>query len=128
MKGEQVRQISVTVISSTKTAVRAAIAAGRTCEDLERLINGENGAPAGAMSFVFQPEFMVLGGHGDVYKRFLETGLLSGYPGEGTPIATSDDPNYQDAALKVMQFHETFKSLKKDVNYSKFQAMKINFP
>ena len=69
---------------------------------------------------VFKPETSTLGGHGEVYTRFKETGVLSGYLGEGTQAATSSDPNFIDAAHKVMEFHETFRVLKKDVDKSKF--------
>ena len=102
-----------------KTAIRSAIAAGRTLEDKERLLHGDNAAPTGAMSFVFDTGNTTIGGHGEVYDNFCKNGVLTGYPGEGTQPVTSEHANYKDATLKVMQFHETFKQLKKDVDLSK---------
>ena len=108
----------MTVDSTTKTAVHSAIAAGRCCEDREKLLNGDYAAPTGAMSFVFKPGSTTIGGHGEVYTRFKETGVLSGFPGEGTKCAILSDANYNEAALKVMEYHDTFKGLKNDVDKS----------
>ena len=85
------------MISSTKSAVRSAIAAGRCCEDREVLENGEKALPTGAIFLVFKTDHTVFGGHGEVYENFCETGVLSGFPGEGEKVAKSTDDNYNEA-------------------------------
>ena len=110
--------MEVTVDSTTNTAIRSAIAAGHCCGDREKLLNADNPAPTGAMSFVFKPGKTIFGGHGEVYNKFKETGVLSGFPGEEKTVATSSDGNYNEAVLKVMEYHDTFKGLKNDVDKS----------
>ena len=127
LKDKKLKKLDVTVTSSTKTAVCAAIAAGRVCEDKEKLQNGENASPTGAMSMVFKPGHTVFGGHGEVYERFCETGIISGYPGEGEQVAESSDANYNEASLRLMLFHETIKNTHKDVNYSMFLCKECLF-
>ena len=120
LKVERKRQLDVKVTSSTKSAVRAVIVAGNMYEDREALENKEDPRPTGAIIMLFKPPSTTFGGHGEVYQKFRETGVISGFPGEGQQPAESTDDNYEDAPLKIMNFHETFRNLKKDVNHSMY--------
>ena len=118
LKGDRLKKLDTKIESSTKTAVHTAIVAGHCCEDKEVLLNGENAVPTGAISMVFKPGNTTFGGHGEVFDRFCETGLVSGFPGEGEEVVTSSDANYKEATLKLMLFHETFKKFHNDVDKS----------
>ena len=74
---------------------------------------------------LFKPPSTTFGGHGQVYKKFCETGVICGFPGEGKKPAESTDDNYEDAPLKIMKFHETFRNLKKDVNHSRYYCTSL---
>ena len=52
-------------------------------------------------------------------RSSVHTGEISGYPGEGTRVTESQDPNFEGAPLKLMHLHETYKKLRWDVNRSK---------
>ena len=104
--------MQVSIESSTKTAVRKAVVCGRKCERKELLENPANVQNTGAIVLLLKGQNgTVAGGHGPVFERFVQTGQITGFPGEGTPITKSDDPNFATAQLKLMQFHETYKKI-----------------
>ena len=113
--------MKVKVESSTKSAVRTAVLCGRCCEEKENLVNGENALQTGALIFLVRGEgSTTVGGHGQIFEKFQQTGQVTGYPGEGTPMATMFDQNYDNAPLKLMRYDQTFKKHKKHVNKSKY--------
>ena len=99
--------------------MRTAVVTGRCCEQREALKSPSLITSTGSLVLIFQGNQSIVGGHGEIFDRFRETGVLCGYPGEGTPIAVSSDENYDAAPLKVIQFHETYQNLRYDVNHSK---------
>ena len=114
-----ITQLGKTIESSTKSAVQTAVAAGRTCEQRAHLIDPNNPGETGSLVFVANVIGTTVGGHGKILKSFRETGQVTGFPGEGTQLATTSDENYESAPLKLMEFHETFKGACNDVDKSK---------
>ena len=84
------------------------------------MINGANVEHTGSIVLLLKgPKSTVVGGHGAILERFRQTGQVTGFPGEGTPIAGKDDDHYDDAPLKFMSLQETYKKLRYDVDHSK---------
>ena len=110
--------MNVKIESNTKSAVRTAVVTGRCCEEREKLLNPQSPRPTGSLVFVFEPTSTTVGGHGQVFENFRQTGQLEGFPGQGTHIASMFDANFNKAPLKLMRFDETYKKLRHDVSYS----------
>ena len=123
MKEEDLRKINVKIESSTKSAVRTAVVSGCCTEKRENMVKRTNGikGQTGSIVLVFRGDHTIVGGHGQIFDFFCQSGQLEGYPGQGTQIAWSHETHYDTAELKVMQFHETYSNLRYDVNHSKIQ-------
>ena len=92
---------------------------GRLCEEKQELLNTPNASTAGALIFLVRGDKgTTVGGHGEILKTFQETGKVTGYPGEGTPLSTMFHENYGNAPLKLLRYDQTFKKYKKDVSQS----------
>ena len=117
-KDEKLRKLNVKIDSSTKSTVRTAVVTGRCCQERENLINPQAPRPTGSLVFVFEAESTTVGGHGQIFEKFRDTGVIEGFPGQGTKIASIFDANYSKAPLKLMRFDETYKTLRHDVSYS----------
>ena len=113
------RKLSVSIKSGTKTSIRKVVETGRACEEIEEINNSGKIPMTGGISLVFKGDHTVVGGHGDIFERFCETGIISGYPGEGTRMALSSDANYKTAGMRIIQFHETYEGMHYDVDHSK---------
>ena len=120
MQEDKLRRLSVHIESSTKSIVRNAVLCSRVCEEKQNLIHGENAPPVGVIVVLINGDgTTTVGGEGQILDTFQETGKISGYPGEGTQMATIFDDNYQTAHLKLLRYDQTFKKHKKDVSQSK---------
>ena len=110
-----------TIESSTKTAVRTTIATSRFTAKRNELDSRRLKGLAGSMIMLSDGEFATVGGHGDLFERFLQTKQLSGYPGEKSPVVSILDDNYTDADLKLMRFDQTYDKLPYDASSRKFE-------
>ena len=119
-KDDGIRKINVKIKSSTKSSVCTAVVTGRCCEKRDNMMNFQNSGKTGSLVIIFNRDYSTVGGHGEIFERFCATGVLSGYPGEGTMITESSDANFESVKLKLMKFHETYNNLRYDVNHSKF--------
>ena len=90
------------------------------CEEKQNLLHGEQASPVGVLMFLIHGDgSTTVGGEGQIMNTYKETGKVTGYPGEGTQLATIFDENYANAPLKLMRFDQTFQKHKKDVSQSK---------
>ena len=85
----------------------------------ENILDSANPGKAGAFMCVHHSESCMFAGHGDVFRTFMQTRQLTGYPGEGTTIVAIGDVNYDSAPLKVIRFAQAFKKLPYDASHRK---------
>ena len=60
-----------------------------------------------------------IGGEGTLLQEFLQFRQLTGYVGEGQPIANVSQNTYPAAEMALVRFDQTFKSLPYDVRHRK---------
>ena len=121
------RKLETTIFSSANTAIRNVIVSGRCCEKRELIVNPSNGGMTGAVSFVFKGDHTVCGGHGEIFDRYCETGVFSGYRGQGKRPVVSSEDNYNEAPMRLIKLNETYKKLRYDVDRSKLNIYYITF-
>ena len=128
LKEEEIRKIDLKIDSSTRSAVRTTVATGRCLEKKKEYYNMSKECPGsiGALVFVFKGDHTAVGGHGHVFDRFCQTGVISEYPGKDEKVVSSSEDNYETAGMKLMKFHETFKYLRYDVNHSKWNVSNVH--
>ena len=127
MQDEDMRKLYVKIESSTKSAVRTTVVTGHCVERKHQMLTNctDSDENTGSIVLIFRGDHTVVGGHGKIFDKFCQTGLLSGFPGEGEQVISLSEDKYVSAKIKVMEFHETYKNLRYDVNHSKYVCMNV---
>ena len=68
-----------------------------------------------------------LAGVGEVFEKFLETGILEGFTGCGQCPAKFDEEHFEDSPLRIMTFAESFYDMDYDCHESKIYYIPRDF-
>ena len=97
------------------TAVHSVIATGRYAKKLREANHDSNVGQVSTFALIQDGKNCFVAGMGNIFTNFLITKQLSGYLGQGQPIASVFNNNYEDAVLKILHFDQTFKKQREDV-------------
>ena len=103
-----------TILSS----FRETVASSRYMEKLntEGLLGPDNQFRRGSFTMISDGQKTFVGGEGTLFEEFLHFRQLTGYVGEGQPIARVTQNNYPTAEMALVRFDQTFKTMPYDAS------------
>ena len=116
------KQLESKIQSHLKTSIRYCIATARIAEEYnKRIYAGDNGIQREVnMQFIFDAgNQSTLAGFGKMYDEFLRSGEIVHFSGKGTNVTTSVQAHFEVAALRKMNFVDTFDGIRYNVSDSK---------
>ena len=106
--------------STVMKSIREGLAAVRIAEFLNEQLKGigiKNGIP-GALIFLEVGGQCTTSGVGKIYDDFKRTGKIINYTGYGQQATRFNEPNYEKAQFRFVNFDETFHKMPYDARTS----------
>ena len=102
-----------------KTAFRYGLVTKRMCDAYNSRCTIPNQKLPGIVMLVKAGDQCTMSGSGEIYEKFKRTGVIDGFTENGLNPVKYTDPNYDAAALREMNFRDTFDGMKYDCTKSK---------
>ena len=122
------KQLKRRLESSLLSTIREGFCTSRLAEIYNKRIarSGDDNQKVGHISIVESGGQATISGSGEIFEKFIETGLIQNLSGNGQKPVNFYEAGFKTAPIRVINFDETFYGMHYDCRDSKHDLFKLS--